>query len=213
MSDSPRQNRVTPTGAIVADSQRGMWMGNRGILHDEGQRVIRPYQVPRWIYCQLQFKGRRRQIMRPGQYTELFFLDEATALAAGHRPCFECQHDRAVAFQTAWQRAYDLPVLPTAAQMDKQLHQERLTSERRLKDKRKRTFTAVLHTLPDGVMVEVEERPYLWWQSALYPWSFGGYETAVAFPADQTVVVLTPRSITQLLRFDFSPQLHPSILS
>lgn len=212
MSRLPKQNRVATNGEIVADSHRGMWLGNRGILHDAGQQIIRPYQVQRWIYCRLQFKGRQRQIMRPGQYTELFFLDEATALAAGHRPCFECQHDRAIAFQMAWQRAHDLPALPTAAQMDRQLHQERLTGERRLKDKRKRTFTAVLSSLPDGVMVAVEERPYLWWQSALYLWTFAGYETAVSFPVDQSVAVLTPLSIVQLLQFDFTPQLHSSIV-
>lgn len=186
-------------------------MGNRGILHDEKQVVIRPYQVKRWIICQLQFKNRQRQVMSPNQYTELFFLDEATALSAGHRPCFECQRERALAFQAAWQRAQRLSKLPTAKQMDTQLHDERLTDARLLKDKRKRTHTAVLGYLPSGTFVEIEKRPCLWWQSTIYPWTIGGYLSPISLLSDKLVVVLTPNSIIQTIQFGYIPMIHHSI--
>ena len=98
----PLQNRVDPWGRLIADRARGSLMGNRGVLHDADQQIRKSHALKRWIICQLEFKGRRRQIMQPGQYTELFFLDEATALAAGHRPCAECQRERFNEFRTAW---------------------------------------------------------------------------------------------------------------
>lgn len=101
----PRQNRVTPFGDIVASSARGTLMGNRGCLHDASGRITRPYRLTAWIYCLLEFKGRRRAVMSPGKYTELFFLDEATALAAGHRPCAECQRGRYNEFMAYWGKA------------------------------------------------------------------------------------------------------------
>ena len=101
----PRQNRVTPFGDIIATPHRGTFMGNRGVLHDAGGRIKRAWQLKRWIVCVLVFKGRKRQVMTPGHYTELFFLDEATTLAAGHRPCAECRRDRFLAFGRAWRSA------------------------------------------------------------------------------------------------------------
>ena len=98
-----RQNRVTPFGEIVAVPEKGTFMGNRGVLHDAGGYIKRAWQVKRWLVCVLEFRGRKRQVMTPGRYTELFFLDEATALAAGHRPCSECRHARFVAFCNAWE--------------------------------------------------------------------------------------------------------------
>src|SRR5262245_61405643 len=98
----PRQNRVTPFGEVVAVPERGTFMGNRGVLHDEGGRIRRAWLVKRWILCVLEFKGRHRAIMAPDRYTELFFLDEATGLAAGHRPCAECRRSRFLAFRDAW---------------------------------------------------------------------------------------------------------------
>jgi len=88
----PLPNRVDPFGAIFADPARGLWMGNRGRLHDGGRTILRAWQVRRWIICRLEFRGRRRDVMSPRTWTELFFLDEATAFAAGHRPCGECRH-------------------------------------------------------------------------------------------------------------------------
>ena len=192
-------------GEIVRAPERGKLMGNRGILHNAQQEIIRPYQVKRWIICVLRFKNRRRQVMSPNQYTELFFLDEATALAAGHRPCFECQRERAKAFQATWQQAFKLQKLPTVAEMDTQLHAERLTDERLLKDKRKRTFTAVLGELPDGVFVQIEKRPCLWWQQQLYPWTMAGYLAPIQHALSATVPVLTPYSTVGVIKYGYKP--------
>src|ERR1700693_4875242 len=102
----PKRNRVTPFGEIIATPERGTFMGNRGVLHDDKGRLQRGWQVKRWIVCVLEFRDRRRTVMTPGRYTELFFLDEATALAAGHRPCAECRHERFIAFCKGWKIAY-----------------------------------------------------------------------------------------------------------
>src|SRR5919204_3108497 len=98
----PRRNRVTPFGDIIAAEARGLLFGNRGVLHDEAGKLVRDWQVRRWIACRLRFKGRRRELLRPGKFTELFFLDEATALAAGHRPCAECRREDFVRFRDVW---------------------------------------------------------------------------------------------------------------
>src|SRR5438309_5028203 len=132
----PLQNRVTPFGEIVAVQERGTLMGNRGILHTPEQRVVRDWQVRRWIACRLEFRGRHRAVMHPHSYTELFFLDEATALADGHRPCAECRHAEYVAFQSDWRNAF--PGLSASADaMDAALH-----SERRIRPHLKRTHHA-----------------------------------------------------------------------
>src|SRR6059058_719820 len=110
----PRQNRFTPFGDVIATPDRGTFMGNRGVLHDAQGRIRRAWQLKRWIVCVLEFRGRKRQVMTPGRYTELFFLDEATALAAGHRPCAECRHGRYVDFCDAWKRGLGNSRRPTA---------------------------------------------------------------------------------------------------
>lgn len=209
-----KQNRVTPYGEIIATPERGLFMGNRGVLHNEQQEVIRPYKLKAWIICQLQFKGRQRQLMQPGRYTELFFLDEATALAAGHRPCFECQRDRAIAFRDAWlagNRA-TLPAKPfKVADMDKLLHDERLTSARLLKDRKKRMYTAVLDTLPAGTFVQIETRPYLIWAQKLFLWTPGGYYPSHLPLNEMPVAVLTPPSTVKAFAKGFVPVTHNSL--
>jgi hypothetical protein len=125
----PLQNRVTPHGEIVAAEGRGLLMGNRGILHDADRRIVRYAQGRRWIACLTSFRGRRRVVMSPGSYTELFFLDEAVALAAGHRPCAECRRDDYERFRAAWRRGVDGPE-PTADVMDHRLHADRLAAPR-----------------------------------------------------------------------------------
>jgi hypothetical protein len=122
----PRQNRVTPFGDIIATPERGTFMGNRGVLHDQQGNIRRQWQLKRWLVCVLQFRGRKRTVMSPGRYTELFMLDEATALAAGHRPCAECRRERFNAFRSAWRlaRAADASSLPTAVEIDNCLHGE-----------------------------------------------------------------------------------------
>ncbi len=125
----PRQNRVNPFGEIITAPERGTFMGNRGVLHDEEGSIRRAWLGKRWIACVLEFRGRKRKVMTPDRYTELFFLDEATAFAAGHRPCAECRRERFNAFRNAWRLEEDLQP-PTAAEIDDQLHNERLDPDK-----------------------------------------------------------------------------------
>jgi hypothetical protein len=205
----PKQNRVTPFGDIVAVPDRGTVMGNRGRLHDENGRVGRTWQVRRWIACVLDFKGRKRQVMRPGYYTELFFLDEATALAAGHRPCAECRRERFNAFRVAWRAAHGTgsSPLPTAGEMDDRLHAERVTP-----DRSKQTFVAALGKLPDGVMVRHDglgDEAHLVLGDGLLPWSPSAYTGRVARPSSLEVTVLTPESTVAAIRAGYAPDIHP----
>jgi hypothetical protein len=186
-----RQNRVTPFGSIIATPERGTSMGNRGVLHDEEGRIRRAWQLKRWIVCLLAFKCRKRAVMTPGHNTELFFLDEATALAAGHRPCAECRRERFNAFRTAWRAAHggSGSKLPTAAEIDNRLHAERVTP-----GGSKRSYTAVLDELPDGVLVKLEDDAFLVRGEALLRWSPGGYTQRRPRPRGEEVAVLTPQS-------------------
>src|SRR5436190_18839167 len=147
----PRQNRVTPFGDLIATPERGTLMGNRGILHEEAGNVVRAWQVKRWLLCVLDFKDRKRVVMTPNRYTELFFLDEATGLAAGHRPCAECRRGRFRAFCDAWRAGIGNSQAVTTAAIDHQLHAERFAPGRT-----KRSFPASLDDLPDGVFVTLE---------------------------------------------------------
>ncbi len=199
------QNRVDPYGALHAVSERGRWTGNRGVLHDASKRVVAPWRLRRWITCELEWKGRRREVFAPGRWSELFFLDEATALSAGHRPCAECRRPRYVEFRAAWDaggrgRGGRSGFLPADA-IDRVLHAERLDREGR-----KRTYRAALSSLPDGTMVEHAGGPHLVWRGALRPWSFGGYGPGVDAAPGEDVTVLTPRSIVGALRAGFVPQ-------
>ena len=207
----PLRNRVTPDGEIIATPERGTMMGNRGILHDEDSRIRRPWQVKRWLLCVLEFRGRHRTIMAPHRYTELFFLDEATGLAAGHRPCFECRRSRFLAFRDAW-AAGNRPARPPetirADPMDDQLHAERVGPGRS-----KRVFTADLDELPDGVFVEPggpDGRACLIWRGRLLDWSPGGYTRSRRRPEGTMVSVLTPPSTVAAIRAGYVPQVHPS---
>jgi hypothetical protein len=177
-------------------------MGNRGILHDDAQRIIRYMQVRRWLVCRTEFRGRHRAIMRPHSYTELFFLDEATALAAGHRPCAECRHADYQQFRRLWARCNGEPV--SADLIDQQLHSERLMGRRG-----KRTYRACLADLPDGAYVVLDERAWLVWGSWLFAWSDLGYtERQMRRPRD--IDVLTPPSTVAILRAGYRVAVHPS---
>ncbi len=192
----PLQNRVTPFGDIVAVAARGTMMGNRGgCIHDKEKKLgRRRWASRRWICCVLAFKDRRREVMAPGRYTELFFLDEATALAAGHRPCAECRRADYRAFQEAWLRA-DLPGPARADDMDRLLHAERL-AEHGIGD------------LPDGAMVARGDDAYLVKEGDLYCWSHSGYE-----PAKNEVAptrLLTPPAIVRVLAAGYRPGIHAS---
>jgi hypothetical protein len=203
----PHQNRVTPFGDIVAVEARGLLMGNRGILHDDSRRIVRHSQGRRWIACLTQFRGRRRKLMQPGSYTELFFLDEATALAAGHRPCAYCRNDEYQAYRRAWQKAHGLAAPPRAVEMDAQLHPERVDRATR----RQRTTQARAGDLPDGVMIRRDGRLWLLAGGQLLEWSFSGYATRGPVPGPAELVeVLTPPSSVAALAQGYRPLLHPS---
>ncbi|HEX3672337.1 MAG TPA: hypothetical protein VHT92_11600 [Candidatus Cybelea sp.] len=198
----PLQNRVTPFGAIVALPGRGLMMGNRGVLHDDSRRIVRDWYTRRWIACVLEFKGIRRTVMTPRRYTELFFLDEAAALSAGHRPCAECRREKYRQFQSLWRASHGGDA--GADEMDLRLHAERLAG------KRKRTYVADLAALPDGAYVALDGVPWLVWGERLYAWSDSGYTQRRSRPADATLEVLTPPSIVTVLAAGYRPGVHPS---
>jgi hypothetical protein len=206
----PLQNRVTPTGDIVADPARGTLMGNRGILHDAGRRLgAARWRHRSWISCQLSFKGRRREVMARGRYTELFFLDEHTALAAGHRPCFECRREAFRAFQSAWRRAFGAADDVRAAAMDRALHAARVDPRTR----RQIRIEAALDDLPDGVFVLLGDAPllpFLTLGDCLLPWRVDGYGCARPRPAAIRCSVLTPAPTVAVLRAGYLPARHPS---
>lgn len=206
---TPLQNRVRPDGTIVATPERGLMMGNRGgCFHRDDQTLGRTHWANRqWICCVLSFKGRRRALMQPNRYTELFFLDEATALAAGHRPCFECRRADATRFAALWAQSHGMPSPPSAPEMDRVLHEERLAP-----DRAKQSFEARADSLPDGVILHLasEDDLYLIAGKRLFPWSFSGYGPPRPLPERQNVHVLTPRSIVAVLSSGYRPMLHPS---
>ena len=206
----PLQNRVTPTGEIVADPGRGLLMGNRGCLHTPDRRLgTARWRSKLWICCTLTFKGVRRDVMPPGRWTALFFLDEATALAAGHRPCAYCRRADYVAYAEAWRRAHGLSARPGASEMDAGLHAERVEPRTR----RQITRPATVRDLPDGVMVRHAGVVGLLRAGTLRPWSFTGYGPSVPARPGLEVDVLTPPSSVAALREGFRPLLHPSALS
>jgi hypothetical protein len=201
----PMQNRVTPEGEIVAVAARGEMFGNRGgcFHRDDGSLRPRPWANRQWLCCVLDFKERRRTLRQPGRYTELFFLDEATALSAGHRPCFECRRTDAVRFAQLWARAQGLSEPPSAPEMDLVLHEERLRA-----DFSKQTFEAPIGELATGTMVRVAGAPFLVESGRLRRWSFEGYGPPVSKPAEASVEVLTPLTIVAILRAGYLPMLH-----
>ncbi|HEY7093044.1 MAG TPA: hypothetical protein VH393_07690 [Ktedonobacterales bacterium] len=203
----PLQNRVTPFGEIVAVPERGTLMGNRGILHDDDGRLVRSWQVRRWIACRTAFRGRHRQLMQPHSWTELFFLDEATAFAAGHRPCAECRYADYQRFKAAW--AVGIGAANGADAMDAVLHADRL--EGRGAHQRKHIYWEQLATLPNGVVIRLDGSAWLLWRERLLEWSAGGYRTQRSLPpASGRVEVLTPRSLVVVLRAGYQLQVHVS---
>jgi len=182
-------------------------MGNRGgVLHDPGRQIVRPYASRRWITCLLEFRGRRRVVMSPGRYTELFFLDEAVAFAAGHRPCAECRRERYNAFRDSWNCAHPHAGAPYLAdRMDEELHRARISRR-----KEKVTYQAPLSSLPDGCFVQIEGSSYLVLGRTLLLWSQAGYLESRPRPDGLTVTVLTPEPIVGCLRQGYRPEIHAS---
>lgn len=203
----PLQNRVTPAGDIVSVEARGMMLGNRGCIHDPDHTLgVTRWRTKMWIACVLRWRTVRRDVMPPGRWTALFFLDEATALSAGHRPCGYCRRDDHVAFGEAWRVGHGLTKRLKASEMDVQLHAERVESRTR----RKRTFAAVTGDLPDGAMVLHQDQPALLIDGSLLPWSFDGYGTPVVVPGNTAVDVLTPPAMVAALGAGYRPMVHPS---
>jgi hypothetical protein len=189
----------------VAVAARGTLMGNRGILHTPDRTVVRDWQVRRWIACRLEFRGRHRAVMQPRTYTELFFLDEATALADGHRPCAECRFADYRAFQAIWRSIYPHQSA-SADDMDTVLH-----AERRWKPFTKRTYETEMDSLPDGACVAIDGQAWLVRGSSLHRWSPEGYAERIRRPGGGQVTVLTPPSLVAVLRAGYQPGVHPSV--
>ena len=203
----PRQNRVTPEGELIAVPDRGMFWGNRGVLHDRSGRLVRYSSGRAWAICVLEFKGRRRSLWTPGRLTELFFLDEATGLAAGHRPCGECRYRDYQAFKRAWASAFCgfSGGVPGVAEIDSRLHADRL-----LRPGVRRSYSARLSELPDGVMVSVGGTPLLVWGGGLLAWTPGGYLDRCALEPGTAVTVITPRATVAVLASGYRPVVHAS---
>src|SRR4051812_27283555 len=201
----PLQNRVTPSGDIISTPQRGLFTGNRGIIHDPATKTLlnRRWSSKAWITCACEFRGRRREVMTTRSWTELFFLDEATALAAGHRPCFYCRRDDANAFRGAWERGNGVSRV-RAPEIDAVLHRERLDG----KAKRLHALPMPIGALPDGAMVQAGGESYLIAKGRPLRWSFDGYRDAQASVTD--AILLTPPSTLRALATGYRPVLHPS---
>lgn len=199
------QNRVDPSGNIIRTKARGAWMGNRGLLHNERQEILRPFRLKAWITCVLEFKDRKRSVMAPGLYTELFFLDEATSFSAGHRPCFECRREDAVRFKSHWisgNPEYGFDQRTSINEIDTIIHAERVDRQGG-----KVTYAASLTDLPTGAFVIHAGQPHLLRGGLLLPWSPFGYGPGVALPDDRETVVLTPRSVVNAFRTGYLPQI------
>ena len=202
----PLQNRVTPTGEIIADPARGLFTGNRGgKIHDPASKRLLPkrrWASKAWICCVLRFRGRRREVMGPG-YTNLFFLDEVTALAAGHRPCYECRRADANGFAEAWRQAFGLAERPRAGDMDLILHRER-------------TMAATpepgsdIAALPDGAVIGDAADLWAVRGSRLLSWAPDGYHRWKARPSSGTFPVITPAAVLAVLANKYRPVWHES---
>ncbi len=209
----PHQNRVTPFNELIATAGRGSLMGNRGILHDGQGRIIRLFAHRVWITCLLDFRGRYRRVMTPGRYTHLFFLDEATALAAGHRPCGECRRADYVRFKGAWATVRKLNAEPLkAGGIDSVLHPERVAG--RGKHRIKPTFTAKFGSIPDGAMFhrgQGDRMALLKWKGRTWIWSAEGYQEGPMVGQAQSCEVLTPKTVVDVIRAGYLPSVHRSV--
>jgi len=203
----PLQNRVTPLGDLIADPARGLVYGNRGWLHDDTGRIRRRYNGKRWIACRLEFRGwKRAALLQPGRFTELFFLDEATAFAAGHRPCALCRREDYTRFSEMWGELH--PRQRGADAMDEQLHGERVDPRTR----GQHHHDALLEELPDGTFIRREGESLLVLGSALLRWTPGGYRDVEERTRGE-VILVTPPSLVEVLRAGWTgavPLLHPS---
>jgi hypothetical protein len=208
-----RRNRVTPYGELIAVPDRGLFWGNRGVLVDDEGQLARYSRGRAWMICVLSYKGIRRQQWTPRRLTELYFLDEATALAAGHRPCGECRYRDYQEFKRCWAAGNGGP-RPRVADIDARLHADRLLAPSGRRDRFagalvRRTYRAAVSELPDGTMVSVDGAAFLVLGGRLRRWSAGGYLGSTASPGE--VDVITPRATVATLAAGYRPVLHPSV--
>jgi hypothetical protein len=198
------RNRVNPGGDIFTTPARGRFMGNRGLLHDADKNIVRQFKLKAWITCRLEFKGWKRPLMAPGQYTELFFLDEATSFAAGHRPCFECRREDALRFKMAWIKGnpeYGFDAKTSIRLIDEIIHADRTgTTGVQI------VYPANPASLPDGTFILVRGESYLIKERKLYRWTAFGYEDGVPFFVVGKVMVQTPESIVNAFKAGYVPQ-------
>jgi hypothetical protein len=204
----PLQNRVTPLGELIAHPGRGLVYGNRGCLHDESGRIRRRYAGKRWIACRLEFRGwKRKALLQPGKFTELFFLDEATGFAAGHRPCALCRREDYNRFSAIWRELH--PGEVGADAIDARLHAERVDPVTR----GHRLHEAAIDGLPDGAFVLDDGAPFLVLGNHLARWTPAGYTGHMARPRRGRARVITPPSLVAVLRRGWEsvlPLAHPS---
>jgi hypothetical protein len=200
----PARNRVTPTGDIEAILLRGAWTGNRGILHS-GHEIVRFHASDLWITCALEFRGRRHEQWQPHHYTFLYFHDEAVSLAAGHRPCAECRRDSYNAYRAAWAEQLGAD-LPSAKQMNQQLHRERIVRGTH----RRRIHQLSWADLPDGAFVLLDISPAIVIGDQLTRWTRAGYRTRQARPTQGSAHVITPPATVAALRAGYPVQIDDS---
>jgi hypothetical protein len=201
---SPARNRVTPSGDIVAVPLRGEWTGNRGILHRD-REIVRFHASDLWITCALEFRGRWQPQWQPHRYTYLFFHDEAVAFAAGHRPCAECRRPAYDAYRSGWAERLGVP-LPSAKEMNRQLHQERIITGTH----RRRLHQVPWRELPDGAFVLLDGRPAVVVGDRLTEWTTEGYATSRTRPSDGPATVLTPPATVATLQAGYPVQIDES---
>ena len=203
----PAQNRVAPTGEILAVEQRGLFLGNRGSIHREPGTIARPWQVRRWITCQLEYKGWVAPMWAPGRWTALFFWDEAVALAAGHRPCALCRHADFVRWCDAWESSSGRR--EKVDPMDRRLHADRVDPDRP-RDRWQRRHGRPWAEVPAGAFVAVDGGPALALADRVVPWSVEGYGRAGERPTGGRATVLTPACTVEVLRHGYTPVIHPT---
>jgi hypothetical protein len=201
----PLQNRVLPTGDITAIPARGTLTGNRGIIHRDDKTLgTSRWSHHAWICCTLDWQGRKRPLMTGRNWTELFFLDEATAFAAGHRPCGYCRREAYAAYVAAWTKSTGSR--PSAKDMDKTLHPARVR-----RDRSQVRYQAAIVDLPNGAMILYDDQPALLWHKRLHPFSPDGYAAPIDPKMKASVVVLTPKPTVLVLQAGYMPQIHASI--
>ena len=201
----PFQNRVLPTGDIRAIPARGTLTGNRGIIHRDDKTLgTSRWSHHAWICCTLDWQARRRPVMTGRNWTELFFLDEAVALAAGHRPCGYCRRAAYRDYVDAWTIATG--TRPSAKDMDRALHPARVR-----RDRSQVRYQAAIGELPNGAMVMQNATPSLVWNSAIYPYDPTGYGPAIDAKMETIVSVLTPKPTVMTLHAGYLPQIHQTI--